>query len=36
MKIDLFKDNQEIVFGIRYSKHLLVDGQHMLTISFWK
>lgn len=36
MKVDLFKDNQEVVFGIRYNKHLYVDNQHILVISFWK
>lgn len=36
MQINLFSNNQEIIFGVRYSNSLLVDGQHMLTLSFWK
>lgn len=36
MKIYLFKSNQLIVFGVRYNKDLYVDGEHQLTLSFWK
>ena len=36
MQVNLFKDNQEVVFGIRYNKHLYIDDQHVLTFSFWK
>lgn len=36
MKIHIFKGDQIIVFGIRYSKHLYIDNQHILVISFWK
>ena len=36
MRIHLFKDNQQIIIGITYSKNLFVDGKHVLTFSFWK
>ena len=36
MKVNLFKDNQEIVFGIRYNKNLFFDTCHRFIISFWK
>lgn len=36
MKINLFKGNKIIVFGIRYSKHLYTENEHILVISFWK
>ncbi len=34
MKIHLFKNNQQIVIGITYSKDIFVDGEHILTFSF--
>ena len=36
MKIHLYVDNQEIVFGIRYNKNLFMDTEHQLILSFWK
>ena len=36
VNIHTFRDNQTAEFGIKYSKHLHLDNQCILTFSFWK